>query len=319
MKVAIILNGISLRKDRFYKKILPLLRDVCNPDVFETQSRNDAVQLAAKAVARRYDYVLAAGGDGTIHQVVNGMLRDYQPPMKLPVLGIIPLGGGNDFARTLGVSAEPKSLARALRQRQTTTIDVGEVHYHSRPPGKTDEKTRQKRYFVNVADVGMGPEVVRKVMASGRALGPAVAYYQSILSTFFTYKPVELSAVADRWQWRRPMRTFAVANGRYYGNGLCIAPDARPDDGEFDVFACGNVSVLDFILKSIPLKRGKKISHPEITYLKATSVELTSEENLIIEADGEILGELPARITFAGIRISVLRTEENNNASARKN
>ncbi len=307
MKVAVILNGISLNKDRFYRKILPPLEQFCSPEVFETKSRNDAVQLAEKTVTRGCDYIFAAGGDGTIHQVVNGMLRDYQPPTKLPVLGIIPLGGGNDFARSLGVSADPTKMVKALLESQTTNIDVGEVQYCTLK-NEDDEPIQKKRFFVNVVDVGMGPEVVRRVLASGRPLGAAFAYFQSILATFITYKPVELHATGDGWQWRKPVRTFAVANGRYYGNGLCIAPDARLDDDEFDVFACGNVSVLDFLLNSIPMKGGKRIRHPEVSYFKATSVELDGGKSLLIEADGEILGGLPASVRMSNLRIAILNS-----------
>lgn len=79
MKVAIVLNGISLNKSRFYNKILPALQQVCKPDVFESQSKKDAISVTAKLMSRRYDYILAAGGDGTLNQVLNGMLRDYEP------------------------------------------------------------------------------------------------------------------------------------------------------------------------------------------------------------------------------------------------
>lgn len=306
MKVAIILNGISLKKDRFYKKILPSLQELCSPEVFETQSRDHAIQLAERAVSGGFDYILAAGGDGTIHQVVNGMLRDYQPPTKLPVLGSIPLGGGNDFARSLGFAANPDKILNALREGRTTNIDVGEVLYWTQNIDG-EGLVQKKRFFVNVADVGMGPEVVRKVLASGRPLGATLAYFQSILATFWTYKPVELLAIGDGWQWHKPVRTFAVANGRYYGNGLCIAPDALLDDGEFNVFACGNVSVLDFLLKSIPLRLGKKIRHSEVSYFKARRVELAAKKGkLIVEADGEVLGELPVSVTLSDIKIRVL-------------
>lgn len=307
MKVAIILNGISLKKSRFYKRILPALKSLCNPEVFETQSKNDAVQLAGKVVARGFDFLFAAGGDGTIHQVVNGMLRDHQPPSKLPVLGIIPLGGGNDFARSFGLSADQHILVRSLRDGLTLNIDVGEVTYLTRNDGHANG-ARNKRFFINVVDVGMGPEVVRKVTASGRALGSAIAYYQSILATFLSYKPLDLFASGDTWEWRKPVRTFAVANGRFYGNGLCIAPDARLDDRKFDVFACGNVSIIDFLLKSIPLKAGKKIRHPEISYLKSTEVDLDGDARLIIEADGEILGGLPASVRMSDVRLMLLNS-----------
>ncbi len=303
MKAAVIVNGISLFKSRLYHELLPSLQRVIPCDVFETQSRNDAITLGAKSVAKRYDVVFAAGGDGTVHQVVNGMLRDYEPPTKLPVLGILPLGSGNDFARSIGDEGSTARILTALTEKRFRTIDVGEVTYQPSPAG---DKPAGHRYFVNVADVGMGPEVVTRVTSSGRAFGSAISYYQAIISTFFTYKPVMLHARAEDWQWDSPMRTFAIANGRYYGNGLCVAPEALLDDAQFNVFACGDVSVLDFIMQSLPLKQGKFVKQPKVAYRKTKQVHLSSDGPVRIEADGEILGWLPASVRLSSAKIETL-------------
>ncbi len=300
MKAAIILNGISVYKAKFYRDLLPLLQLVLYCDVFETQSQGDAITLAANAIANHYDVVFAAGGDGTVNQVVNGMLRGYEPPARLPVLGVLPLGSGNDFARSVGANLNMQQILAALREERFRKIDVGEVTY------KSDEGSQGHRYFVNVVDVGMGPEVVSKVAASGRAFGSAFSYYRAIVSTFFTYKPITMHARAGDWQWHSPMRTFAIANGKYYGNGLCIAPEAALDDGEFDVFACGGAGVFDFILQSIPLKKGRKVKHQKVSYMKTKQVHLSSDGPVRIEADGEILGWLPASVYLSSIELQTL-------------
>jgi diacylglycerol kinase family enzyme len=103
------------------------------------------------------------------------------------------------------------------------------------------------------------------------------------------------------------MRTFAIANAQYYGNGLCIAPDAKVNDGVFDIFACGEVSVIDFILHSIPLKAGRRIKHSKVQYLKSRDVELSSDEPLEIEADGEIIGWLPARVKISEVKLKIIK------------
>ncbi len=136
-----------------------------------------------------------------------------------------------------------------LKDRNVRELNVGKVHFTS------DAGTTEQCYFINVADIGMGPEVVRKVLRSGRPFGSGVAYYKSILSTFFTYRMMEVEAKSEHWRWKNKVRTFAVANGKYYGHGLCIAPDAMPDDNQFEVFACADVSILDFIIQSGPLKK----------------------------------------------------------------
>ena len=300
MKVAVVLNGISLEKKFFYHEILPVLNKICEPEIFETASRHDAVTLASKAVDRRVDVILSAGGDGTLFQVLNGMLHGRERHTDLPLLGLIPLGSGNDFGRTIGVTQDAILLSKMILGRKSKDLNVGKVHFIN-DDGAADEK-----YFINVADVGMGPEVVRKVLSSGRPFGSGVAYYQSILSTFFSYKMVEVEAKTETWTWKNRMRTFAIANGKYFGHGLCIAPDAKPDDDLFDVFACADVSILDFIIQSVPLKKGKHVSHPKVSYMKTRSVELTSLQRCAIEADGEWLGWLPAKVEVASMKVRFL-------------
>lgn len=301
MKIAIILNGISLRKEILYHKMLPALRREFNVEVFETLTQNDATPLTIKAIDKHFDVVIAAGGDGTVHQVVNGLFADADA-RSMPVLGVIPMGSGNDFARCLGIQAEPARLVAALKNFQPRKIDAGKITYHA---AHGIEETRV-RYFVNEADIGMGPEVVRRVMASGRPFGSAVSYYLAILSTFATYRPLEVKAATPGWTWQGKIRTLAVANGNYFGNGLCISPDARPDDGKFGTFTCGAVSVFDFLRYSSDLKKGRHVRIPGITYNEASTIELSSPDPCAIEADGEILGYLPARIELLPKIISVL-------------
>jgi len=288
----VILNGISLKKKLFYHEYLPALSGIFSVDVHETLSKNDAKTLASKFTDRYVDVILAAGGDGTLNQVVNGILKDREEATKLPVVGVIPIGSGNDFARGAGLKNIDHTIT-TLASFSPRPIDVGLIEYCIRPG---DETEMASSYFVNVADIGMGPEVVGKVLSSGRPFGSEVAYYKSILNTFLTYKPMVVKAVTPDWTWEGKLRTMAIASGKYYGHGLCIAPDAVIDDRLFSVFICGNVSVLDFIMHTGTLKKGKNIIMDEVLYKTCTAVELTSESPCPIEGDGEILGFLPARI-----------------------
>lgn len=299
MKVAIILNGISRRKKYFYKILLPAVQQSAETDVYETQSATDAVELASQAVEKKYDIVLAAGGDGTLHQVLNGMLKNKTTTDDLPVLGVIPLGSGNDFARTLHIKARPDTLLKMLSTSQPRWIDISNVQYELE--GKSHEA-----YFVNVADAGMGPEVIHALRTSKKRLGAAVAYYVAILSTFFTYRCMKVQVKTPEWEWKNNLRTLAIGNGKFYGHGLCIAPDADVEDGKLDTFVCGDVSVFDFIRYSSALKNLKKIKHSKITYSSAKELRLLSETPCRIEADGELLGYLPAKIEVIPKRIRFL-------------
>lgn len=298
--IVIILNGISLKKKILYKKFLPVLSEVANVEVRETLSKNDAVSLASKAADQFADLVLAAGGDGTLHQIVNGVFSGRETYSKLPVIGLIPMGSGNDFARTAGIRSDVDQLKNLITSFKPKKIDVGQIDFTD------DERQIQSRYFVNVADMGMGPVVVDKVLKSGRPFGHAVAYYKSILSTFMTYKPMAVKAVSKHWSWEGKMRTLAVGNGKCYGSGLHIAPDAVLDDRLFNVFICGNVSVFDFIRFTGHLKKGRHIRIPEIHYKETTEISFTSDKTCLIEGDGEILGKLPATVRLHARQLGFL-------------
>jgi diacylglycerol kinase (ATP) len=293
--VVVILNGVSLEKKRFYHNILPSLLQLCNVEVVETLSKNDAISIASGAAGQYVDLILAAGGDGTLHQVVNGVLKGRESETKLPVIGLIPIGSGNDFARTAGIKAEADQLKKLITAFSPKKIDVGLIHYTPFAGADLSEKTAE-RYFINVADIGMGPVVVDKVLKSGRPFGHGAAYYLSIISTFIDYKPMPVKVTTRHWTWQGKLRTLGVANGKYYGHGLCIAPDALADDRMFSVFICGNVSVFDFVKNTDNLKKGRYIDLKEVFYKSATQLEFTSETPCMIEGDGEILGLLPARV-----------------------
>lgn len=288
LKIAIILNGISLKKKFFYKKALPLLNEF-KIDVFETRSEDDAFSFASNCVVKGYDLLIAAGGDGTLNQVLNGIIQDRENKNDLPVLGVLPLGSGNDFARALKISRNAKELRERIKSFQVRNLDVGKINFTK------DTGTPGLSYFINVADAGMGPEVVNR-MTRNRSFGSGLAYYKAIIATFFFYKSVTVKIKTPHWEWKNKLRTVAIGNAKFYGHGLCIAPDAKTDDGVFSTFVCGDVSVLEFIRYSGTLRNSKKIIHPKVTYASARHIEITADSPCRIEADGELLGFLPATI-----------------------
>ena len=303
--VVVVLNGISLHKKIFYHKFFSRLRNQCNLEIFETLSRNDAITIASRAAEKYVDIVIAAGGDGTLNQVVNGILRGREKETKLPAIGLIPIGTGNDFARTAGIQCDANQLMDLIKEFAPRKIDVGSIRY-TPFRDKVKKTGDDQRYFVNVADIGMGPMVVDKVLKSGRAWGHAAAYYKSIISTFFSYKPMVVNVSSPGWNWKGKLRSLAVANGRFYGHGLTIAPDAELDDRMFSIFICGNVSVLDFIWQTPTLRKGKFIALKDVHYKKAVSVNFTADAPCMIEGDGEILGVLPAKISIVERQLDFL-------------
>jgi diacylglycerol kinase (ATP) len=299
LRVAIILNGLSGKKRIFYSRLLPAIREHAMAEVFETQSETDAFTFSVKAVAENVDVIIAAGGDGTVNQVVNGMLQSALPAEKLPALTIIPAGSGNDFAKTVNITLAADALRNRLENFSPKLIDIGSVTFQ-----RNGEEAHS--YFLNVCSAGMGPEVLNHMRSGRKKLGAAVAYYIAILATFSTYTCRPVTIKTATWQWRGLLRSLAIGNGKYFGNGLCIAPDAKPDDGEFGAFICGAVSVFDFIRYTNTLKTGRRISSTKIEYQAARKLELTAELPCRIEADGELLGFLPATVNVIPQRVKFL-------------
>jgi diacylglycerol kinase (ATP) len=295
-KVTLILNGISKKKKYFFTKILPALNSVAHVDVRETRSHNDAVILSSQAVDEGVDAILAAGGDGTLHQVINGVLLGREEKKNLPAIGLIPIGSANDFARTINARRNPAVLQQLLADFNPKPIDVGRLIFQD----------ASHHYFINIADTGMGPEVARRVNGGNKPLGSDAAYYMAILKTFTTYKPTEITVTTESWTWTGKVRTLAIANGKCFGHGLYVAPNALPDDGLFSVFIGGNISVVDFIRYSGKLKKGKMISHPEILYRTARQLTITSPHRLMVEADGELLNPLPVKAEVLEKRLPFL-------------
>ncbi|MCU0357334.1 MAG: diacylglycerol kinase family lipid kinase [Cyclobacteriaceae bacterium] len=299
-KIAIIINGISLQQQRFYSRIQPVLKKVATVDVYETRMQGHAIDLTARAVHKGYDAILAAGGDGTLNEVINGILRGNDQSELLPVAGLIPLGSANDYARTLELSAEPDAIVEMIRNFRERAVDIGKINFVNEP--KTPP-----RYFINIADTGMGPEVVRRMLDSDRTFGTLAAYYSAIFSTFFTCRFLPVEITTPEWQWQGDCRVIAIAKGKYFGSGIGIAPDAVPDNQEFACTLVGKVSLLDFILQQGRLRKARYAKHRNIDYRKATLLELTSPHNdMWIEADGELAGKLPVTIELLPKRIRFL-------------
>lgn len=297
-KVAVILNSTSSRA-HFVHGMAAKLSEEFEAEVFETRFHNDAQSLASRAVEKKFDAVIAAGGDGTLHQVINGILEGREHIENLPCVGMIPIGSGNDFARTMKISRDYDNIVSRLRTHSVNPIDIGRIDFN-------EAGSHRVKYFVNEASIGLGPEVLQKLKGKVKSL-PGLNYYLATLRAFFSYKPVHVRAVTAGWTWESLVRTLSVANGQYYGHGLCIAPGAQTDDGLLNVFLCGRVSVIDFIRYSGRLKKGKHIPLAEISYRTTKKIGLSCELPCMLEADGEIVGQLPVEISILPRKLLFLK------------
>lgn len=255
------------------------------------QIANDRAQQGAKLI-------IACGGDGTISEVVNGIIDSNSEAE----LGILPGGTGSDFRRTLGMPANLAAAARALRDGRTRKIDAGRVTFVN------DDSERETRVFVNVASFGMSTDVLHRTSSgeatkwipafTPRKLTSKLSYAAATLQTTFTSSPTEVKVQLDEHSERRlRIAEFCVANARYYGGGMKIAPDAKLEDGFFDVITIGDASSFRILANAPRLYLGAHLNMNEVTHALAKQVvarPVKKDELVRVELDGEVVGRLPA-------------------------
>jgi diacylglycerol kinase (ATP) len=263
--------------------------------VARTEGPGHAIELAAQARKDGVDVVVAAGGDGTVHEVVNGLLRDGPGP-DVPALGVVPLGSGCDYAKTFDIPSDPDEAIASLVAAAFRDVDVGEITY-------TTDGGDEKRYFANIAEVGIGGECVERASRLPKVLGPAM-YGIAFLLTLPVFKRRPSRISMDAASYEGPLTDLVVAIGKVFGGGMQVAPGADPADGLFDVqvhFA-GKVAYLRGLPK---VYKGTHLPHRQIREERARQVVVTCDPPTRIEADGEVLGRTPAtfRLLPGALRI----------------
>ena len=286
MRVTVILNSKVKKRNLVYENLLKLESSnvATTVTILETEYVGHAIQLAKEASANA-DCIIAAGGDGTLNEVANGMMASTVSKENRPILGHFPCGSSNDYSRTVHITKNIDDLINLFRKQHTHAIDLGQVFY-------TDEEGNNlSRYFINVLDCGIGAEVVKRVNSSNKFLGVNFTFLRAITSSFFTYQKSTIICKTDQEEFSEKVLTQVFAIGKYFGSGIFIAPDAKPDNGTFEVVTIGNISFIDYARYLRKLKKGQRISHPQLWYRRCTSAELSPQEySCSVEADGEFLG-----------------------------
>ncbi len=280
------------------RRLWPGLREALDVTVGTYATRwttrpGEATEYARTALRNGYDRVLAVGGDGTLNEVANGFFDGDAPIRPSAVLAPIGGGTGSDFRRSLGAAMPPDAAVRALLQDRFRTIDLGRLRY-------TAEDGREAtRYFVNIASFGMGGAVDRVVQSlpAKRWLGGRLAYLYAILHTLahYTSPPVELSVDGvPRGTFR--IRNVAIANGRFFGGGLKIAPCARLDDGRFDVVVLGDLTRRALLRHAPRFYRGTHTALHHVATMRGQRIVAApaADAPVRLDVDGEPLGRLPA-------------------------
>lgn len=260
-----------------------------------TKAQGDGIRLAKRSIETGRKFIIACGGDGTINEVVNGIMETGEDVE----FGVMPSGTGGDFRRTIGMSNIPREAARELRDGETKLVDVGKVSFVNH------EGQNTSRYFLNVSSFGLSVSINERVKEQdfmkfipGRAVRGKANFALSTLQEVLE-NDIETVRVKIDDQEEKTVRTinFAVANSRFFGGGMKIAPDAIINDGYFDIINIGDIRTLKILLNAYKLYGGSHLDLEEVKATRAKRIEVSpvnKDDQIYLETDGELPGKLPA-------------------------
>jgi diacylglycerol kinase (ATP) len=255
------------------------------------------IELAGEAARDGAELVVSVGGDGTLNEVVNGLVRAGASTE----LATIPLGTGMDFVRTYKIPTRFDDAVRTALEGTTRTIDVGRVSYREWSGAEGE------RYVANVGSVGMSAAVAQRANGMSKALGGKATFFYALVRVFFEWENSVVSVQLDDERREARMHDVIVANGQWHGGAMLLAPEAQPDDGLFDVVLIGDVTKRDFVTTAPKIYKGTYLAHPKVELLRSRTVAVEAPERLPIELDGEQVGTTPVRfeIVPAAVRVRV--------------
>lgn len=290
MKLLVIVNGASAggRSAKRWPQVERALAAAgIEVSASFTEGPGHATELTEQALATGHRELASFGGDGTLSEVVGGLIDEHGTPRAQDArLAILPSGTGGDFRKTLGVPGDLQAAVELIAQGRTRQLDAGIIEY-------ADGTSRR---FVNIASAGVGHEVDRRV--NNLKVKPGkLAYALVSLRASLAYKPVAARVRVDDTEVFGSYFSIAFANGQYFGGGMHIAPEADPADGQLDV-VLSETSGLRAVLQSRRLYAGTHLSLPGNTLLRGREIELTPEpgQKIGFDVDGEALGAAPAKI-----------------------
>jgi len=275
-----------------WKDIKEALRGFIQEFRYEfTEKPLQAIEITREAIKSGHELIIGVGGDGTMNEIANGFFERRLIINPETTLGILPSGTGSDLTKSLKIPARIRDALKVITQAPSVPIDVGRVTFRS------TAGPEMERFFLNVADFGVGGEVVKQVNQQ-RLERKASSYVRCLVKTMMHYKSKKVRIRVDGQDLPDGEYLIgAVANGRIFGKGMKFAPQAKLDDGEFDVILVKNMSFGEFCRHGWKIFFGKHLSHRKIQFIRGRSVEALSpdEEEVLLELDGEQLGSLPAR------------------------
>jgi diacylglycerol kinase family enzyme len=294
--------------------------------------------MCKEALDQGCNALVFVGGDGWFNECINGLCLSFADPdtpfqplknsidwasVKQIKLGFVPAGSGNDFVKSQVGPTRIVELCERLQSDQGTDersnmetqlrhIDLGYARFmdeHGAP---------KEKFFLNIADVGMGSQAVKRRETMAPWLGSMLRYYAAIVSTIVSFRPINCTITVDDAHWEGVVSNAVVANGRYFGHGLCVAPDARVRDGLLDVIILPSFGLLDFAKQFFNLKKGRPLTHPGVRTYRGRHVDIrmsqdqggisqqSQTQEAELEMDGDFVGMVPVCFECLSERLTIL-------------
>lgn len=278
----------------------PIERAIGPFDTIFTERGRHAVEIARLAAEKGVPAVVAVGGDGSIHEVANGLMEARALGAASTRLGIIGQGTGGDFRKTLGFEHRLDAYVAAIGGGKVKKVDVGRMKY------TTHEGEPASSYFINILSVGLGGLVDRIVAQASRGLGGTFAYYQAsvrgLLESRLGVLRCTMRSKGETVVREITTRNLAICNGRFFGSGMKVAPMAEVDDGVLEIIDQGKQGKLKFaIFSSSHIYEGTHIGHPDVQHFRCDKIEIElmnqdALDKVLLDVDGEPLGKLPLTV-----------------------
>lgn len=276
---------------------MKLLPHTC--DSYFTSEVGHAKEIAKACTLRNYSHIVSAGGDGTLNEIFNGVMESGKAADELPILCILPCGTGNDFARNFHFTSNVAQFKLRIERNRIQYTDGGLVEFMDA------EGNLSYRYFLNVMDIGLGGLIAKRVNTYRRGLNAIGAYHRAVISILPFYRKTSMRVIFNNHEFSGPMLSVVIANGKWFGKGMGIAPEAITTDGKLDTIVLAQVGFWQYLAYLDKIFHCKPINHPQVFYDTATNLIISGEETPI-QLDGEYVGHSPASIRIIPNAIRLL-------------
>lgn len=271
-------------------KLIPIIEDYCREKaitfkIVKTEEIGGATAIIKQYIKEYYDIYIAVGGDGTVNEVVNGIVESDK------IMGIIPCGTGNDFAKSLGIPKDPLEALSQIINGTPRLIDIGKVNNH---------------WFINIASIGLDAEIADCTNRIKAFFNGAYAYIIAFIKVLFCFKPLEVQFKEGQRVYSKQVMLVAICNGSYYGGGAKIAPNAILSDGYFDVCIVEKMAKLKLLVLFPSVFKGRHEAFKEVKIYRTKSMTIKGKELVKLNLDGEIINIFDATFQLIALKFKII-------------